>query len=109
MTPEKKIQNEIMAALGTNDRLRLWRQNTGVFRALHGEEIIKVGINGAADLSGILYDGRRLEIEVKSATGKTSKEQERWIKMIRNMNGVAIVARSAQDAIKQLRDLGCQI
>ncbi len=106
MTPEKQIQNAIIAHLGCNDRLRIWRQNTGVFLTLDGRDKVSVGVPGAADLSGIMIDGRRLEIEVKTETGRQSLKQERYMKMIRAMNGIYILTRSLPDCLKQLKRAG---
>ena len=53
---------------------------------------------GAGDLSGILADGRRLEIEVKAQT-KQSEDQKAWQAMIERFGGVYILARSAEEAI----------
>jgi hypothetical protein len=62
-----------------------------------------------ADISGILHDGRRLEIECKSATGRQSPEQASFQAMIERFGGVYILARSAQDAVAQLQARGyCQ-
>jgi hypothetical protein len=60
--------------------------------------IVKFGTPGAADLSGILEDGRRIEIEVKTATGRQSEQQKRFQAMIEKFNGIYILARSIEDA-----------
>jgi len=73
---EKHIQNEILRAFGTLPCLRLWRANVGVARI--GDRLIRFGIPGQADLTGILPDGRRLEIEVKSATGRPTFGAQQW-------------------------------
>ena len=75
MTSEKSIQNDILRAFGTRPALRLWRANCGA--ALLGGRVVRFGIPGQADLTGILPDGRRLEIEVKSPTGRQTPQQTR--------------------------------
>jgi len=63
---------------------------------------VRFGFKGMADLSGIVQGGRRLEIECKTKTGRLSKEQERFGAMIERFGGIYIVARSADDAVRQL-------
>jgi hypothetical protein len=52
-----------------------WRQNSGT--AWIGGQPVAFGYPGAGDITGILPDGRRLEIECKSATGRQSEKQKR--------------------------------
>lgn len=63
---------------------------------------MKFGLPGQADLSGILDDGRRVEIEVKSATGALRPEQILFKAMIEKFNGIYIVARSVEEAHDKL-------
>ena len=70
---EKEIQNAILRELSTRRDLRVWRQNVGVAvpltaavkRALAHTDyrVVHFSIPGAADLTGILGNGKRLEIE----------------------------------------------
>ncbi len=92
---EKHIQNEILRAFGTLSRLRLWRANVGAARI--GTRVVRFGIPGQADLTGILPDGRRLEIEVKSPKGCQTPAQEAFGRMIEKFNGVYVLARSVED------------
>lgn len=107
MTPEKRIQNDILRRFGADPRLRLWRQNTGVARyaAPGGPRTVRFGLPGAADLSGILRDGRRIEIEVKAPTGRQTEEQQRFGAMIERMGGIYVLARSVEDVEARLKDL----
>lgn len=59
---------------------------------------------GSADLVGFAPDGRFLAVEVKTATGRLSTEQRAYIDAVARGGGIAYVARSVDDAIKQLRD-----
>ena len=92
---EHQIQNAILREFGTRTDLRIWRANTGVAR--YGKRVVRFGVPGQADLTGILPDGRRLEIEVKSATGRQSTDQKNYQQMIERLNGVYILARSVAD------------
>jgi len=103
---EHSIQNDVLRHLSGMD-LRVWRQNVGVAvpltptvrAALRNIEhrIVRFGIPGAADLTGILPDGRRLEVEIKTAIGRQSQQQERFEAMITRFGGLYIVARGVDD------------
>lgn len=101
---EHSIQNEIMRYYCTKSWLRLWRANTGVGR--FGDRAVQFGVKGQADLTGLLPDGRRLEIEVKKATGRQSKEQIAFQRMIESFGGLYILARSVQDVTQALIEAG---
>ena len=101
---EKAIQNDLLRAFGTLPGLRLWRANCGVARV--GTRVIRFGIPGQADLTGILPDGRRLEIEVKSSTGRQTPKQVAFQNMIERFNGIYILARSTNDVRQRLAALG---
>ena len=103
---ESKILAQVLWFLGRRPDVRCWRANCGVARALSSDHIIRYGIPGQADISGILSDGRRLEIETKTARRSQSKQQVAFQAMIEKFNGVYIVARSADDALAQLRAKG---
>ena len=93
---EKQIQNQIMQYLATCDRLRFWRQNTGV--AKFGDTRVAFGIVGQADISGLVWpSGRRLEIEVKTTTGRQSDAQVAFAAMIRKHGGLYVLARCVGD------------
>jgi hypothetical protein len=55
-----------------------WRVNTGGAKYTGkngGEYHVKFGLKGQPDITGILPGGKRLDIEVKSETGRVSLEQ----------------------------------
>lgn len=100
---EQLIQNEIIRTFGTIPGLRIWRANVGAAR-LHGRRVT-FGVPGQADLTGILPDGRRLEIEVKAPDGVQSQVQKNYQKMIERYNGVYILARSVDDVWARIGSL----
>ena len=132
MTRESEIQRAVHERLGARPDARLWRQSTGVGipmsaaqllirvaeharagdygtaralapRALEAaQRVIRFGIEGGADLSGILAGGRRLEVEVKSERGRQSEEQVAFQRMIERFGGLYILARSAEEAEEML-------
>ena len=103
---ERAIQNDILRAFGTRPGLRIWRQNCGVARI--GERVVRFGVPGQADLTGILPDGRRLEIEVKSPTGRQTPQQAAFQNMIEKFHGIYILARSTHDVRQRLAALGIE-
>ncbi len=98
---ENEIQARIIAAIGSRPDVRIWRANTGAAQMANGQ-FVRFGIPGQADLSGITADGRRLEIEVKSATGRLRPDQIAFGNMIRKFGGIYIVARSVEQAVQSL-------
>ena len=105
---EKHIQNDILRTFGTRKDMRIWRANVGAstFLGPHGKQRVQFGVPGQADLTGILPDGRRLEIEVKSAVGRQRPEQVNYQKMIEQFGGVYILARSVEDVFAALHAKG---
>lgn len=59
------------------------------------------GYPGAGDITGILPDGRRLEIECKSPTGKQSEKQRKFQEKIEQNGGVYLLVRSERDLEEQ--------
>lgn len=117
---EQSIVNATILALAKQyPEMRLWRQNTGVAvgwgivqRALQTEDWsvlrrarpIKFSVPGAADVTGITPDGRRLEIELKTESGKQREEQKNFEQMIRAAGGIYILARSPEEAMSKFRE-----
>lgn len=94
---ERDVMNDILRWAAGRTDLRLWRINNGTFFTPDMNRVVKVGLPGAADLSGILHDGRRLEIECKSKTGKQRTEQIAFERMIRRFGGIYVLARCVRD------------
>jgi hypothetical protein len=92
---ERDVQNEIVRTFGSRSDMRIWRANAGVAR--HRTRTVRYGVPGQADLTGILPDGTRLEIECKSPTGRQSPDQHHYEAMIRRFGGVYVLARSVDD------------
>jgi hypothetical protein len=108
---EAAFQSLLLATLGPRPDLTLWRQMVGtayVPRGPRGREVLAAAARaghasvidmgpptGAADLSGIAHrTGRRIEIEVKGPTTRTTPEQVRWAEFIRSKGGIYVLARS---------------
>lgn len=81
----------------------VWRQHVGKVMSPSGH-VTTIGVEGQADLGGVLCTGRALQIEVKSETGRLREGQERWGAAMRRMNALWLVARSADEAVRAVRD-----
>ena len=93
---ESQIQRDILHYLATRTDLRAWRANAGA--ALSKRGLVRFGVPGQADISGLFFNtGRRLEIEVKTATGRQSPQQRKFQTMIERFGGLYILARSVDD------------
>ena len=95
---EAQTQQQILIALNSRPDCRVFRNQVGVLRTIDGRTVRAGLCVGSSDLIG-WYRGRFLAIEVKSATGKTSKEQEAFLAVVRKHGGLAGVARSVEEAI----------
>lgn len=94
----------------------VWRNEVGRFwsgKVIHKENssvtlanaaMIPVGLClASSDLIGIQADtGRFFAIEVKTATGRASKEQINFINHVKKMGGIAGIARSEEEALELL-------
>lgn len=112
----QKLVDDLLFAVGSLPYARVWPQINGLFRKLYSEEKVKIGVNGMADIGGLLmleekmYDwrkgepiGLRLEIECKTGGGKLSKEQIRYRDMITRFGGIYIVARSVEQVLTEIK------
>ena len=96
---ETNLQAQIMMALSDAGHTP-FRNNTGAFKDKSGRLVrYGVGGKGGPDLWVICKDGIACGIEVKTATGRLSKEQENFLSWIRSKGGRSGVARSVADAL----------
>jgi hypothetical protein len=116
---EQSIVNPtILAIAKAYPKARMWRQNTGVavgwgvvqqalktrdWGVLQRARPIRFGVNGQADISGIMPNGRRLEVELKFGKGKQREEQEDFERMIRGAGGIYVVAKSPEEALMEIK------
>lgn len=92
LIPEAEIQANILLGLARHFRetVTVWRNNTGAFH--DGNRLIKFGLPGQADISGIIKPyGCRLEIEVKRAGGRQSMNQKNFDRMIKSHGGLYLL------------------
>jgi len=111
MTPEARIQREIMLALSQAGCL-VWRNNTG--QAWQGKQIhraqdqitlsqcrpVHFGLcKGSSDLICISPEGFFVAIEVKTSKGRATNEQETFISAVNKAGGRAGIARNPEEAL----------
>jgi len=123
MNPETKLQNLQMLALSQAGCL-VWRVETAgawVGKVIHKDNqtvtlanarMIQAGLcKGGSDIIGIRPTvitqdmvgqtvGVFLADEVKTPTGRPTKEQLRFIEAVNNAGGIAGIARSVSDALE---------
>lgn len=93
---ESEIQKQILDYLESKD-IFCWRNNVG------RKHNLQFGKKGSGDITGLLKNGKRLEIEVKDEKGKQSEEQKNFQQMIKNNKGLYILARCLGDVIKKIK------
>jgi hypothetical protein len=98
---EKDIENLLLKYLNILPNTFAWKNNTtGVYdekRGVYRSTKNKWAIKGVSDILGI-HNGRMLAIEVKTASGRVTKEQAQFIDRVIKLGGIAGVARSVADA-----------
>lgn len=64
------------------------------------------GIVGSADITGLLPNGIRLEIECKAGKGgRLSKAQQKWMRDIRNNNGLYFIVHDVEELEYYFKEL----
>lgn len=100
---EHDIQNSIRAALAPY--AVIFRANVGRMKLPDGRYFSTGLPVGFSDLFGFRKsDGRAVFIEVKTASGRVSKDQKRFLLKMREYGAIAGVARSEEEAIKLITE-----
>ena len=99
---ETNVVNDCLIAISQAGGVA-FRNNTGVLPDANGRPI-KFGLcKGSSDIIGVCPDGVFLAVECKTATGRATPEQLRFIDMVKSKGGRAGIARTAQDAVDIMR------
>ncbi len=93
-----RIVREILARCGARPDCRLWANQTGVGRAMTGDNVIRFGLVGSADILGIGIHGIFLGFEVKTGSARQTKAQRAFGDMINGFGGIYAVVRNADEA-----------
>ncbi len=110
---ETEVQQRIRLAVGTLPGFRVWRNNSGKLPDPRTGRWVQFGVAspGGSDLIGyrsitITPDmvGRTVAvftaIEVKTATGRATPEQRRFIDHIRTAGGISAIVRTTAEALR---------
>lgn len=113
MKQETSIQNAALLEVGTDPDVMVWRNQTGVFRAMDDpDRVIKVGNPGAPDILGVVavtitpdMVGKTIGVaiapEMKTGRGKQAENQGKWQRAFERRGGVYRLVRSPGE----LRDM----
>lgn len=93
---ETALQNQIRLALSPYGVVI--RQNTGNFQTTDGRHI-KCGVKGLSDLL-FIGNGYVCFLEIKTVTGRPTKEQLNFISRMRELNHRADIVRTVEEALK---------
>lgn len=103
MTEEHKIMLEIMQAVSSE--CIIFRVNVAAAKTMDGRWITTGVPKGYSDLSGHRKrDGKAVYIEVKTKTGRPSKEQVNFLHRMRETGAIAGICRSAEDALTLIKE-----
>jgi hypothetical protein len=82
--------------------LLYWRVSNGpsLYSKNNKTHFRRSPIAGFPDLAGLTPDGQFWALELKTAKGRVSPDQERWIENIKKSKGIAEVARNPSDVLK---------
>lgn len=103
---EAEILRETLLALSALPGVVVWRQNSGLYYTPDGRggwRRVRAAIPGAADITGMLPGGRRLEVECKTASGRQSEDQRVFQAVVERAGGLYVLARSAAEAVDAVR------
>lgn len=85
----------VMSRLGDHG-IPCWRQQAGISHGLKGG-VMRLGIDGCADICAILPDGKMFQVEVKAGRDYQRKDQKSFQEMIEKNNGVYLIVRCVDD------------
>jgi penicillin-binding protein-related factor A (putative recombinase) len=105
-TPEQMVKTAILKYLSFKREGKFWmNKSTGTYdpvRKIFRKNRSKWEILGVSDILGI-YREKFIAIEVKSAKGRASPEQVKFIAEINRLGGVAFIARGVEDVERELK------
>ena len=114
--PETRIQNAAFLVTGRFPDVLAWRQQSGVFRAMNDDRVVRVGQPGMADAGMIVpvtitpdMVGRTIGVavqpEFKTRTGRQAEAQHSWQAAVARAGGVYRLVRSAAEMETLITDV----
>ncbi len=96
---ESAVVSACLVALSAQPGVRVFRNNTGAIKMDH--RMVRFGLAGSADILGIIAPhGRVLAVECKSATGRQSKQQSIFQRVIERHGGLYILCKSSDECLR---------
>lgn len=100
---ESDLLRDVRLALAAEGVIA-WRNNVGVSRHTDGSATRYGLCVGSSDVIGVLPpSGRFIALELKVGRGKTTREQDMFLALVRQSGGFAAVVRSVDDAVAAVR------
>lgn len=99
------LKNVLLAISKINPSIRIWQQPVGLAWTIDKKRMMKFGLPGQADLSGIMPNGIRLEIEIKVGRDIQSEKQINFQRMIEKNKGIYLVIKDDKPIQEQLKCL----
>lgn len=99
---ETEIQNDIRVALSELGIVR--RNNVGTFITPYGAPIA-IGLPGESDLTLFGAGGKTVFIEIKTKSGRQSKQQKRFQAAVERLGYDYVIMRSVDDARRYIEDV----
>lgn len=93
---EVSLMRACMVAVSAIPGTLVKRQNVGVARTATG--VIRFGTPGEGDIA-VVHQGRAIELEVKTRTGRQSDQQKHYQAAFERAGGKYVVVRSVGEAI----------
>lgn len=94
---ETALQNAIRVKL--SEAGIVIRNNSGKFLTIYGQPIT-IGVPGLSDLTLFAEGGKTIFIEVKTSSGRQSKQQKRFQSAIEKLGYEYIIMRNTEEAEK---------
>ena len=91
-----ELVNRILILLHSNQLGRFWNNPTGSVLAKSGR-FHRFGLKGSSDIIGLSSLGQFIAIEIKTGTGRQSKDQVAFANMITKNGGIYQVIHSEEE------------
>jgi hypothetical protein len=109
-----ELVDGILLKVGALPYVRCWKRVVGIFYRVRFDDMgkvceaigVSIGTEGEPDIDGILtrWDGLGLRFGIECKTGKAvqNEAQRNYMRMIRSMGGIYILARTPDEALDLL-------
>lgn len=99
---ETEILHDVLDLLNLHPEVA-WAMRMNVGSVVMGDaRVVRFGARGVSDIIGQMADGRFLAVEVKSARGRVTADQNAFLGNVAGHHGVALLVRSVDDVFEAL-------